>query len=569
VVAYDVQAPMYRDGATVERWLAIPGTDQATFYAEPQTTFDWFRTGVVLPRDSVLVQTFFVESVAGDSNSRRPVETQLAHRAESGDWNYYTYRWNDAATDADLVAAGGETTKIEITDASSPDGRIELNWSFAARTQCRTCHTPWRGETLGFIEPQLRGHGGKAQQDKGPSGTPDSWTRLLDGGWITAVGGIAATTEDQTAKLVDPYDDSQPLEIRARSYLHANCAHCHLNGGNASVNLDVGFEKTLAETGLPDVVAMRGDCGLDDSKLVAPGAPHRSVLVYRVAKLGSGRMPPIASGTVDHRGVDLLSRWIAQLSRPSGSDASPDSVALSDSGSPADDAETRYRQIIERIAGGGADPAETGELLGSPSGALMLATAIAGGRIDAARRDELVKSALDAPPHIAELFEPWAAASDRVERLGAGFDPAVVLAIVGDADLGRQSFVAGRGQCAQCHQVHGQGLAVGPDLSKIATKYPRPDDLLRHIIDPSAEVAEAYRAVSVLTDDGQVRVGRVLERTAGAVHLQDASGRSTWIAVDQIEQELPSPKSLMPEQLLDALTAQQAADLLAFLGELK
>jgi putative heme-binding domain-containing protein len=568
VVAYEIQAPMYRDGATAERWLAIPGTERATFHAEPQTTFDWFRTGVVLPPGTVLVQTYFVETVAGDPASRRPVETQLAQCVGLGDWNHYTYRWNDDATDADLVAAGGETAKIEIIDPSSPDGRVELNWSFAARTQCRTCHTPWRGETLGFIEPQLRGPGGKAKAGKavegeGPDGVSDSWTRLLDGGWITTIGGIAATTEVQAAKLVDPHDESQPLEIRARSYLHANCAHCHLNGGNASVNLDVGFEKLVAETGLLDVAAMRGDCGLDDSKLVAPGAPHRSVLIYRVAKLGSGRMPPIGSGTVDHRGVDLLSRWIAQLPRPS------ETTASSDTSRPVDESETRYRRIVDRLAGGLADSAQTAELLGSPSGALLLATAMAGGRIDATRRADLVRTALNSPPHIAELFEPWAAASDRVERLGAGFDPSVVLGLVGDADLGRQSFVAGRGQCAQCHQAHGQGLAVGPDLSKIATKYPQSGDLLRHIVDPSAEVAEAYRAVSLLTDDGQVRVGRVLERTAGAVHLQDASGRSTWIATDEIAQELPSPKSLMPEQLLDALTAQQAADLLAFLGELK
>src|SRR5262249_50851526 len=40
--------------------------------------------------------------------------------------------------------------------------------------------------------------------------------------------------------LVDPSDRKQDLEPRARSYLHANCAQCHVKegGGNAKMELE-------------------------------------------------------------------------------------------------------------------------------------------------------------------------------------------------------------------------------------------------------------------------------------------------------------------------------------------
>src|SRR5690606_9621309 len=163
----------------------------------------------------------------------------------------------------------------------------------------------------------------------------------------------------------------------------------------------------------------------------------------------------------------------------------------------------------------------------------------------------------------------WADPSQRSQRLGPGFDPQEVLELVGNAERGRELFLSGRGQCSQCHQIHGQGIHVGPDLSKVGSKYPQDLELLRQIIQPSAEVAEAERAVTLLTVSGQALTGRVLQRSETAIELRDAAGRTHTIDRDQIELEKPADKSLMPEQLLDSITAQQAADLPAYHRELK
>jgi len=433
---------------------------------------------------------------------------------------------------------------------------MELNWAFAARSQCRTCHTPWRGEALGMTEPQLRG-------TLSPTGDvdADAWHGLLAAGWIRTDSAREPELHRDPQRLVDPHDVRQSVDLRARSYLHANCAHCHLEGGNASVAVDVTHTKSLADTGLVDVTPMRGDFRLDAARLISPGDPARSVLLYRTAKLGSGRMPPIGPHGVDRAGVALLARWIEGL--PPG-----DQPSTSEAVSPPPDL-----SLPEELGKDAAEPAQRlaaiRELLATPSGALTLATALAADRLDPASLSLILDESTGADPVIAELFEPWLPESRRVARLGAGFDPAQVLAVDGDPDSGRQLFLAGRGQCSQCHAIHGQGLDVGPELSRVGGKYPVAGEMLRHLIDPSAEIAEAYRAITVLTDEGQAFTGRLVDRSAGSIRLRDGTGRLIEIETERVEAERASDRSLMPENLLDSLTVRQAADLLAYLLSLR
>ena len=53
------------------------------------------------------------------------------------------------------------------------------------------------------------------------------------------------------------------------------------------------------------------------------------------------------------------------------------------------------------------------------------------------------------------------------------------------------------------------------------------------------------------------------------VVLKDAKNQETVIPADEVEELIAQRKSLMPELLLKDMTAQQVADLLAFLASLK
>jgi hypothetical protein len=114
-------------------------------------------------------------------------------------------------------------------------------------------------------------------------------------------------------RLADYADERSGLDARARSYLHGNCAHCHraFGGGNAGFQLLATLG--LGETGVLNARPGQGTFGLADARVVAPGDPGRSVLLYRMDTLGAGRMPPLASSIRDEAAVRVIRDWIAKV----------------------------------------------------------------------------------------------------------------------------------------------------------------------------------------------------------------------------------------------------------------
>src|SRR5207248_1385144 len=103
------------------------------------------------------------------------------------------------------------------------------------------------------------------------------------------------------------------LNQRARSYLHANCGHCHRFGGGGSVDLELHAFVDLDKTKAVDVPPHQGTFDLPDARVIASGGPDRSTLYYRMAKFGRGRMPRMASDWPDEAGLALIRDWIQQL----------------------------------------------------------------------------------------------------------------------------------------------------------------------------------------------------------------------------------------------------------------
>jgi putative heme-binding domain-containing protein len=116
--------------------------------------------------------------------------------------------------------------------------------------------------------------------------------------------------------------------------------------------------------------------------------------------------------------------------------------------------------------------------------------------------------------------------------------------------------------------VGGSSGTVGPALDRVAARLDR-HQLLESLLAPSKTIAPEYRTWLAVTDDGRSVTGLLVERTDDTVALVDASGNRTDLAPETVEELSPLPTSLMPEQLLRDLTAQQAADLLAYLQSLR
>jgi putative heme-binding domain-containing protein len=413
------------------------------------------------------------------------------------------------------------------------------------------CHNPWSGYALAFTASQL-------DRKHDYDGVLDNELRtLLHIGMLKAVTAPKEGDGPQPpAKLVNPHDESASLDDRARSYLHSNCSHCHQFGAGGTADIDLRREMALKQTKALDVKPVQGTFDITEARILAPGDPYRSVLYYRMAKLGRGRMPHIGSEIVDVRGLRLIHDWVRQLPHPPSKDANSIRDQLDSLGNKTLSEEQR-KKAIDR-------------LLASPESALMLLRAFDDEKVPLPVRKEVLAAAQSLPePPVRDLFERFVPDDERVKRLGNLIQPQQLLPLRGDATRGRELFFkASVTQCVNCHKVGGMGSDLGPDLSLVGKKYDRAK-ILENILEPSKEIDEKYATYVVETANGKMYSGLLAQRTDKEVVLRDAANKETRIPADQVASVVRQKNSLMPEQLLRDLTAEQAADLLEFLSSLK
>lgn len=543
VVPYSINAEPWADNAVSQRFVALPSN--LSIKAEGAK---W-----QFPENSVLVKTLSLELKTGNPASRRRVETQILH-FDGLEWQPYTYRWNDEQTDAVLLDAAGAEHVYNITDASATGGKRRQVWRFSGRAECQRCHNKWSGPALAFNVPQLN----KVHDYDG-----------LSAGQLETMAHVGllekSVPTEKRPTLADPRNLSADVDGRARAYLQVNCAHCHRLHAGSSVLSKMQYDLSLDKTDMLGVRPMQGTFGIHAAQVIAPGDPFRSVLFYRMSKLGGGRMPHIGSTEVDRAGVELMYEWISGLPRESVADMTGNEVATQ----LRRQATNRLKQLrVER------DSAKRNglvdELLASTRGALLLLQSVDNKRLPAAVADLTIeRGARHSQVPVRDLFERFLPPEERVQRLGSFIQPEQILKLAGDAARGKQIFFNTAGvQCKSCHRIQNEGKDVGPDLTAIAKKNNRAQ-LLESILEPSKRIDPKYVTYLVETTQGRLLTGLLVKKDAKEVTLKDAENKLIRIPVGQVEQLVPQRRSVMPELLLRDLTAQQVADLLDYLETLK
>jgi putative heme-binding domain-containing protein len=511
VIPYSINSPMWSDGAEAQRLLALPGTESIGFKDDR----------LVWPKDAVVAKTL--------SLGKRRVETQVLHY-DGKAWNAYAYLWNAEQTDADLVEARGREAVIDVDGKPRP-------WTVQARGTCLTCHNPWPGTVLSITGAQLQ-----RRVDAGEHAD------TLQVPMLKKLQVLPENFPFSNHPLANPYVPvTAKLDDRARSYLQVNCAHCHRFGGGGAALIDLRYDLPIGEMRVLNVRPALGGFDLPDPYIVCGGDPARSALFYRVSKLGRGRMPHVGSDAVDVEGTRLLALWIQDLK-----------AVL-----PSSEASGARSREHTALTGGKID-----RLLETPSGTLELVQALPD--LEPAVRAQAIAKGVGHPKeYVRDLFEHYADPSRRRKRLGTTFDAAAVLALPGDADRGKRLFFESAGmQCKACHRIGAGEDLLGPELTQIGKKYTKAQ-LLENIVDPSKTIDPKFATHLVETESGAILAGLQVREDDRELVLKDAERKEQRIPKSSIKRRVVSAKSMMPEFLLQDLTANEAADLLEYLGSLK
>ena len=275
VFEYEINNELWTDGAEKRRAFAIPDTSSINVIEDGDFEF---------PENSILIKHFLDGSTY--------LETRLfVHHPAPVNWIGYSYQWNNAQTQATLVA-GNEPIDIPSTN---------FTHTIPSRSQCLECHTQAANESLGIESLQLNRDNARIEQNQ--------LDFLSNAGYINTV--LNPANEPQLSSLNDA---SATLAARARSYLHSNCSGCHRPGGSRIADMDLRFTTSFANTFTCNVEAELTNFGIPNANRIEPGDPDSSVIVLRMEDLGSNRMPPLGTNLIHTQATDIIRSWITTMS---------------------------------------------------------------------------------------------------------------------------------------------------------------------------------------------------------------------------------------------------------------
>jgi len=292
-LAYAPQYPLWTDGAAKARWIRLPEGA-----AIDVSDVDAWR----FPAGTILWKEF--------AFGGRKIETRMIWRTEAGTWEFATYLWNEEQSDALLAPAEGVPEVVEIAP-----GRRH---SIPGIVDCLTCHASSPSAVLGFNALQL-------SDDRDPL-APHA--EPLRPGMVTlrALVDFGRLDPPRPELARDPprIRASDPVARAALGYLSANCGHCHNGTGplarlGLSLLHDEAGERGSPEPALATARDARGryvvpGVAPESSRVVAPGAPEHSALLFRMeSRRPSSQMPPLGTVLADADAVRLVRAWIAGL----------------------------------------------------------------------------------------------------------------------------------------------------------------------------------------------------------------------------------------------------------------
>lgn len=311
VLPYEPASSLFTDYAHKKRFVWMPIGSKATYNADNKV--------LELPVGAALIKTFYYDNAQNVSpvGTTRIIETRIMIRKSSG-WIFADYIWNTEQTEAFLDLAGSFTA---ISWKDENNVIKSTNYRIPTEAQCIICHKSKQVingiETTTIIPIGIKPQNLNFNYTYGTT-SKNQLTKWIEQGYLE--NNFSLPSVENTT--INYNDTSKSIELRARSYVDINCAHCHQDNRFCEYRpMRFAFSSTgqangMGQTNMGVCVATQDmqTFPASLSTIVKPGNINRSMLYYRLNTTDETYRMPLHGRTIIHEeGVALIEQWINTL----------------------------------------------------------------------------------------------------------------------------------------------------------------------------------------------------------------------------------------------------------------
>ncbi len=141
-----------------------------------------------------------------------------------------------------------------------------------------------------------------------------------------------------------------------------------------------------------------------------------------------------------------------------------------------------------------------------------------------------------------------------------------------DSGLSARNYAQGKAMynaitCARCHSIGGEGGNIGPELTRLSTRFSN-KDILEAIIEPDKAISDQFAATQFVLRNGETVVGRLTNEDKNAYYIsQNPFAPDVLFKVEKknVVSSKYSSVSVMLPGLINSLNPEELKDLMAYL----
>ncbi|WP_223032394.1 Ig-like domain-containing protein [Hanstruepera marina] len=291
VIPYDINSALFTDYAHKKRFVWMPNGTKAV-YENDYSPLDF-------PVGTIIIKSFYYDNVLPSGNTKI-IETRLMYKLEDR-WEFAKYVWNNDLTEAFFTNEGSFVSFDWIDDNNETKS---VNYRVPSRQECFTCHNKF-GEPIP-IGPKPQNLNKNYDYIEGTKNQLTKWAEF---------GYLDEDYPDNIVTTVAWDDESQPLDLRVRSYIDINCAHCHSEQSYCEYRpMRFAFNSNDNLTNMGVCVEPDTNIGNEYPFIMNPGDADASVVIFRISSIQEQYRMPLLGRTLQHtEGVELVREWMNSL----------------------------------------------------------------------------------------------------------------------------------------------------------------------------------------------------------------------------------------------------------------